>query len=316
MSHLKLVINPPKPPRPLPPRAVTIHTGVRYYAESQDLSGLNSIHGVIGDYVVSSECAEVTPVITGSDLTECIFWDADVDLSQLGCDELRVASGQPLPLAGCELKSNRLVLKSAALDGPEVIGDGGETMLTLSPRFDFIFSTDCGAAQLGVINLVSSNRFITLESGDEIGLLKSGDEAAPALYLEGPLDQQPVKLLCDRQEAGVTQTQSFCMEISQLIPDVVGSESVASVTVLEHYCSYFMQRSLPLDDHPVWTPVYAPISWGWSIRVARRYDGEWSIVRRKLMLPTTGHEGLQLPLWHSNSVACSMSLESFLDQQR
>lgn len=47
-----------------------------------------------------------------------------------------------------------------------------------------------------------------------------------------------------------------------------------------------------------------PVTWGWSICVAKNGADEWAIVRRKLMLPTVGHEGLQLPHWHNQLIAC------------
>ena len=309
MAHLKLVTDLSKPQLPKESILAAIHTGCRYHVGCQDLYVLNSTHGVIGDYRISAKCAEilpVAPVTTTGEMNTCCFWDTDIDLSQLRCYIMHYDKGQLLALEDCNLKANRLVLNRAELNGPELAVSNEETVLTLSPQFEFTFSTDSYAAQLGVINLVQSTRFITLENSDEIHLLDTADEETPVLYLENPLDDQPVKFVV-QQERGATRQHTFGLKIAQPIPDEIGGERVETVTVLEQYSSYFMQCALPLDNHhDIWIPVYAPISWGWSIRVGRRTDGQWGILRRKLILPTTGHDGLQLPAWRNNTIECSL----------
>lgn len=294
----------------------TISAGQRYSIGCQDISVLNSIHGVIGGYRLNAQCAEIiplssiTPTITATgQLLPCYFWDASVDLSRLEDDLIVGAKDQikPLnrPLKKSRIKANRLVQNLATLNGPQLSVHNEVTMLSLSPRFDFTFSTDDYAAQIGVINLVQSNRFIRLENNNEINLLDTSVEDTPVLYLENPQDDQPIKYVSAQQKLGVTSEHSFDFTISQAIPDSVGDEKVETVTVLEQYCSYFMQRAVLNGDQSIWTPVYAPITWGWSIRVGRRTDGEWGILRRKLILPTTGNDGLHLPEWRSNTLNCS-----------
>ncbi len=314
MVSLKVVTGLTKPALPEKSRLTTIHAGRRYDVGCQDLSALNSTHGVIGDYRMTIQCGEIIPITSETStgkLFECFFWDADIDFTQLQCSLVDDIKNLHLPLQDCKLSTNRLVLKRAELKGPELTGDNGETSLSLSPRFDFTFSTDSFAAQLGVIHLVQSTRFITLEKRKEIHLVDTSNESAPVLYLENPRDEQAIKFVVTQSEAGITREHNFTTTISQPIPDEVDGETVASVTVLEQYHSYFMQCAIPPDDrYNIWIPIYAPIAWGWSIRVGRRTDGDWGILRRKLILPTTGHDGLLLPTWSNNTIACSSFLKT------
>ena len=298
----------------------TIHTGRLYHVGCQDYSVLNSIHGVIGGYRISAQRAEIFPVTsmppgattasTTDQMNLCYFWDPSADMSTIEGNLRHEVKDQLLPLKDCHLKANRLMLTQATLSGPELNVRDDVTMLSLSPHFDFMFSTDNYAAQLGVINLVQSSRFIRLENNDEKILLDTGIENMPVLHLENAENDQPVKYVSVHQNLGINQEHTFTFDVSQSIPDKVGAESVASVTVLEQYQSYFMQRAVTQDNgHSIWTPVYAPITWGWSIRVGRRTDGEWGILRRKLILPTTGNDGLQLPTWTNNTLNCSTSLD-------
>jgi hypothetical protein len=317
MAHLKPVPIKSKPSVPKVTIAATIHTGRRYTVSSQDLSVLNSTYGIIEDYRMTSQCAEIFPIASVAPVTPvtnqmntCYFWDTGIDLSRLDCDISNGIDDRLHPLPACNLKANRLILNKAELIGPELTVSNGATLLSLSPRFDFTLSTDDYAAQLGVINLVQSSRIIRLENDDEIVLLDTDIDDAPVLYLENPSDDQPVKFISAQQDLGVTREHNYSVNISQPVPDEVDAKSVATVTVLEQYCSYFMQKPVSLDDdHTIWIPVYAPLSWGWSIRVGRRTDGEWGILRRKLILPTTGHDGLQLPTWSNNTLKDAFFLD-------
>jgi hypothetical protein len=313
MDVIKLNTQSPNPPTPKKVISNIIRIGHRYMISGPDSSVLNSTHGVCGNYRIGVQCAEilpVAPITTINDLSECYFWDTDIHLSELRCGIKDSAKDKLLSSTECALGTNRLVLNKVELTGPEIKINHEKAALILSPRFNLTFSTDCYAAQLGVINLVQATRFIMLDNGDKINLLDTGDEETPVLYLENPQDDQVIKYIAEPQDLGVTQQHTFGCDVSQLIPDEVVGSTVATVTVLEQYWSYFMQRALPLDvPDSIWTPVYAPVSWGWSIRVGRRTDGEWGILRRKLILPTVGHEGFQLPTWTNNSVACSALLE-------
>jgi hypothetical protein len=325
MAHLKLIDDQSSPSASAPtilPLAI-LQAGYRYQINCVDYAVLNATHGVVGDYRISSRAGEIVPVgpeIPGTPETNlsnaCYFWDTGIDLSGLDGDLRSSHNEKLLPLNECQLKTSRLILTSAMMHGPELktnkeLDTNNEvTTLRLSPRFDFTFSTDAYAAQLGVIHLVQANRFIKLEDNREIVLLDTGIEDIPVLYLENSLDDQPVKLLSGQQEPSVTREHTCDFTISQPIPEKIDGARVATVTVLEQYCSYFMHKMHSNNvDESIWTPVYAPITWGWSIRVGRRTDGEWGILRRKLILPTTGNDGWQLPTWSNNTLNCSVSPE-------
>jgi hypothetical protein len=304
MRHLNLVSTPVKAPPAEKPALASLHAGCRYDIGCQDVSVLNSTHGIVGDYRIATQRAEVVPVAKAAkqgEMHSCSFWETDVDLPSLRSYISNDVKDQYLPLEDCLLKGNRMLMNRQELDGPDLAVVDGKTVLSLSPRFDFTFCTDAYTAQLGVIHLVKSTRFITLENGDQINLLNTDIDQAPVLYLGNPQDDYPVSFIAQQQETGIKREYVYRCNISQQIPEEVSHEAVATVTVLEHYFSYFMQRAAPLDDHHnIWIPVYAPISWGWSIRVGRRSDWEWGILKRKLIMPTAGNDGLQLPTWNSN----------------
>ena len=314
MDSIKPITRLPTPPAFRKSTLTTLHGGRRYHLNGPDPGALNSTHGVCGGYQMSLRCAEILPVTPPSkanDWSECYFWDADIALSKLHGDIKRDGEDQSLSLEDCSVRTNRLILNHTQLSGPEIIVRDKRSILTLSPRFDLTYSTDSDVAQLGVIHLVQATRFIMLENGDKIPLLDTGDEESPALYLENIRNDKVIDLLADPQASGLTQQHTYCREIGQPIPDEVAGETVATVTVLEQYWSYFMQRTLTtVDDLAIWIPAYAPLSWGWSIRVGRRTDGEWGILRRKVILPTTGHDGFQFPVWNTNTVERSILLKT------
>jgi hypothetical protein len=96
----------------------------------------------------------------------------------------------------------------------------------------------------------------------------------------------------------------YHLTLRQTIPDQYQEKTVESVTVLEQYKSYFMQRERSDSaERVIWTPLLEAVNWGWSIRVGYRADGELGILRRKLMLPAVGNDGLELPQWQTNHLA-------------
>jgi len=239
--------------------------------------------------------------LSGDQGAICYFWDEGVEPKRLAGKLIH--NDASTLLGDYKLKSNHLRLDDMQLQGPDLSSDGENTYLWLAPSFDFHFITDQQAAGLGVIHLVQSRRFAVLEDGTEYPLLETDDNTV--LYLTAD-DDEVVKPVITLQDKGLNQSYNYGCTVSQMIPDEIAGQAVTSLTVLEQYTSYFMQHPLPQGERAsIWLPVYAPISWGWSIRVARRFDGDWSIQRRKLILPTCGHEGTQLPLWKNNSRACA-----------
>lgn len=309
MTHLKLFADPAKQVSTATPIFHTIQTGCRCQIKYEDATVLDSIHGVIGGYRISKQSAEVLPVASKGakkhQICGCYFWDPGIDLTRLNCHVVQNGDDKFLPLKNCRIRNNRLILNRSTLDGPELITSNEATLLRLSPRFDFTLSTDDYAAQLGIINLVQSSRVITTgdvtEVSEYIVLRDTGIEDAPVLYLDNPQDDQAVKFISERQEQGSTRNHTFEFNISQPIDSNTSAANVSTVTVLEQYTSYVMQGAVLSDEiQTIWSPVFSPISWGWSIRVGRRIDGEWGILRRKLILPTIGNDGLQIPTWHNN----------------
>jgi len=205
------------------------------------------------------------------------------------------------------IKSNNIEITRQALEGPQLITDNGDTRLSLSLLIDFTFATANYAAQLAVIHLVEATRFLSLENGKQASLLNTQEQESPVLYLENPADEQALKLIGAPQPLATKQSYSYQLGLEQLIAEQYEGDKVETVTVLEQYRSFVMQRAVPFDESAnIWTPIYAPLLWGWSIRVGRRVDGEWGILKRKLILPTPGNDGLQLPEWEDNTSNCSI----------
>ncbi len=285
------------PPQAETPALPPAHLGRRYRLECEP--GATAGHGIVGGYRISPQRAELLPPTPGGAPGDVFVWDPDAALPA----GARLLDGDDRPLDGERLRGNSLHVADDALDGPELIAGDGASLLRMAPGFSLAFRSDAHAATLGVVNLVQAQRFISLADGERIVLLDTHDTEEPALYLEGADDDLPVKTVVPRQEAGAEGRYQYRVEVSQEIPDRVDGHSVEFVTVLEQYTSYFLQRELDRDDDAViWTPACAPLTWGWSIRVGRRIDGPWAIVRRKVMLPIHGHEGLELPVWERDTL--------------
>lgn len=277
--------------------------GRRYLIDVTPQSALAPSHGLVGDYRIDIRRTEVQPVTTRGLHAACFFWDTDVSLPTTA-RPIRRDDG--LALDGHVLQGNSIQVAHGALNGPELTEASGGTTLTLSPRFELVFDTAGHDAMAGVIHLVQAQRFVRLDDGTSIMLLDTHAHDAPVLYLEDANDERPVKTVVECQAAGTARTYDYVFRIGQAIPDHYHGRAVESVTVLEQYTSYFMQREIGQPENAViWTPACAPIAWGWSIRVERRFDGPWCLARRKVMLPIGGHDGLDLPVWTTNTLACA-----------
>ncbi|MGR9052681.1 MAG: hypothetical protein ACU84J_08535 [Gammaproteobacteria bacterium] len=277
--------------------------GIRYRMAWTAPSRPNALHGVVEDYRISVASGEIVPVSASTETeAECLIWDTDIDVSKNQCKIVSPNNYRDFDLADCGIVSNRLLLLGSELEGPTLSTVNGQTLLTLSARFEFSFETAEFAARLGMINLVQAQRSATSANGDRIVLLETGRERPPVLYLDNPSARHAVYSITDIQPRNRMQTYTFAPEIALPIIETVDAAEASSVTVLEQYHSYFMQCPELSDNAAAyWIPAYAPVTWGWSIRVERRSDGEWAITRRKLILPTTGHDGLQLPVWRGNN---------------
>ena len=262
-------------------RPVTVARGQRLAMGELQADNLKDVNGVIGGYQISLNQGEVLPV---SDSDNAYYiWDNDSPLHS-------------------PVFENEFQLESVTLNRPSVERVGGAYYLVMQPEFQVSFSTATHSARLGEIRLVESERFFTLENGDSLTITDTQEMGAPVLYLQHRDDTAVVRQETDLQLQGTDREYFFGESVSQKIPDYINNVAVSSVTVLERFTSYFMQQVLSTPDQSIWVPVCAPISWGWSIRVGRRFDQEWDILRRKLMLPTVGHDGWEMPAWRSNLV--------------
>lgn len=282
----------------------SLYTGHRYKVKSYAANDKHAPHGLVGGYSVSPSQG-IALSLSAPDIESLYLWDADIDLKSAGLSIANDDNNEDTLAANSRIKSNYIEITHHALDGPQLTSNNGETCLMLSMAVDFTFTTANYAAQLAVIHLVEATRFIKLKNGNSISLLDTEDED-PVLYLETPLDDQALKLIGSAQDIGDKNHYHYQHTIQQPIPDQFTGQEVESVTVLEQYRSYFMQRATPFDENEnIWTPIYAPILWGWSIRVGRRVDDEWGILKRKLIIPIPGNDGLQLPEWETNTIDCS-----------
>ncbi len=272
--------------------------GRRYMVHAA--SGVQMPHGVVGDYHISEQAGEAEQwLLDGQGTAECLVWDTEIEGG--AAESLSIFGPEGERLSADSLGINACVLETAEQEWPLY----QHNTLSLMPRLEVRFSTDVSSARLGLITLVEAQRFLLLEDGTRHTLLDTNsglddDCGHSALYLKargaGAVDQ-----ITPLQARGVTGNYCFSVPLSQPLIEEVGGTPVVSMTVLEQYSSYVMQQ-LDDPDNGVWLPVHAPITWGWSIRVGRRNDREWDILRRKMIRPTVGHEGLQLPVWTTNTL--------------
>jgi len=264
-------------------RPATVARGQLLPLGDMNAATLNTVNGVVGGFNLSLDSAELLPV---ADEGGYYIWDND----------------NPLYAPAVE---NEFQLESTTLNRPAVERVGGAYFLVLQPEFHVSFSTATHSARLGEIRLLESERFYTMEDGSSITITDTQEIGSPVLYRQTRDDQRVVRQVTDMQLQGTEREYFFGECVNQPIPEQIDGVAVACVTVLEQYTSYFMQQVLSQSEPSIWVPVCAPISWGWSIRVGRRHDQEWDILRRKLMLPTVGHEGWSMPTWRSNLVHCA-----------
>ncbi|MDT4291381.1 hypothetical protein RO575_17585 [Methylomonas sp. MO1] len=298
-------------PRPTPTQAKpsnpVLHAGHRYSIDTQKLADnrLGDVehdlqNGLLGDYLLSIERAEVMPVETKQTPTQAFVWNNDLRSPPLiSCLALTSADPQ-LP------NQNRLTLLDIGMPAPTVSLADDMPTLSIAPHFELEWDTAGFCSQLGVLQLVESSRTAHFADGETMTLVDTEtEEGGPVLYLSGKARPLPVTPLGPFQQQGQQQKLLFSQAVAQAIPSEIAGNAVASISVLEKYTVYFMQNAGP--DRPdlyIWVPVHLPIVWGWSIRVQQRYDGVWDIFRKKLIMPSASTEAPRLPLWQSNSLLC------------
>lgn len=232
----------------------------------------------------------------------------------IGGFEMSVDRGQSLPLQDDKpayiwdsqgdgvLAENQCELVDCSLNDLTIEPVVGGVVLAITPSFTFSYKTLAYAAQLGEIRLVTTNRFVTDIEGAQHSLIDTSDADGPVLYLEDHHDSLLVRQQRPWQCRDTQQEYGFDYRVQQGLLREWQGVPVQSVTVLEQYTSYFMQRAVALmPNESLWVPAYAPISWGWSLRVEWEHN-DWVITRRKLVIPVVGHDGWQLPEWCGNTL--------------
>lgn len=240
---------------------------------------LKEANELISGYRLSKERGEVLPYQQGQ---PAFFWDS-------------------ASIADTRMVENEFQLLAASLEDLNIESVIGGKCLSIKPCFDVSYKTSAFAAQLGEIRLVNAQRFVTDVEGNRHDLLNTDAASSPVLYLQNAEDNSIIRQCSDWQSFDTTAQYRFDYRISQPLSTNLFNVPVYSITVLEQYTSYFMQRPVTATpEQSIWVPAYAPITWGWSMGVEPEGD-DWIITRRKLIPPVVGHDGWQMPEWRGNT---------------
>lgn len=257
--------------------------GVAYTAEQWHAwlgiaTELSNQQAMISAYSLKPNCAIVSPLQADA---AGFIWDS-----------------QGLP--GLATAENECLMLDSGL-GDLTIEEGiRSNLLTVTPSFTLRYKTSAFPAKLGEVRLVTSQRFVTDVNGGRHVLVDTQDAGGPVLFVEDRDDFSVIKQITPWQSLDEEREYRFDYRISQSLQNTCCGVPVQSITVLEQYTSYFLQRAMAAkSSETIWVPAYPPMNWGWSLRVEPEQD-DWVITRRKLILPMEGQEGLQLPRWRSN----------------
>jgi len=306
MCALKLVVCGNRPE----PHKDAVYVGRRYsLAEDVALDHARRVSAdtdlLVGGYRVTPQRAQVLTADPERHPRRLFVWDSEATGHELhGLLAVPDGDGRALPHPP-RLRGNRLQLLDARLDGPRLMEHGGHWQLCLEAVFELAWHSSVAAARLAAVELVQARRSLHFADGGEQLLLDTATSNGPVRHGDG---DAALRFLGPRQDAGAASRPLHTVALRQAIPERTDGREVASVTVLEQYSTHFLQCADPQDpDNHIWVPLLGPVAWGWSIRVGRRTDGEWGILRRKLFLPAAAGE-LCLPEWQ----ACTGQLHGAL----
>lgn len=298
MTHLRLVKTGKQQPHEASTNTAVSApiAGERYWFSREVAQQLGS-DAVIGDYIISTRKGAISPVREeSSGVASGYFWHNDLSSQEI--QDLYIRDTQQNSFDDeSGILTNRAILQSSKLIGPNIITTRGRPMLSVSPEFIIHFHTAAADAQLGEIRMVDTSRFITLESGKTIPVICTDPAEGQALFLQSG-QTSPVKTQEFIQPAHSNETYVIRRSVNQYLPNEFQGEPVACITVLEHMTSYFMQK-ICSSTQGIWTPILAPISWAWNVR-AEKIDGAWHLTKRKVLKPTSHQDGLELPLWRTH----------------
>jgi hypothetical protein len=296
--ELKLVLPPDKQQA----KVESIHVG-RRYSFPEGVAG-GPAGTVLADTDVCVGAYRVTPgqaqVVALDKRGPVHVWN--LDAASLNRDEIERLWGRAGRLVG-----NRLQIAAAALDGPFLVAGTDGLMLQLTAEFELDWHTEEQSAALGGVETVQSRRSVHFEDGGTQVLIDTAAIEGPVRYAHPGGGDNAINSICAFQQLGRQGRHLYRVPLKQAIPEQIGGRVVSDITVLEQYTSHFLQCEDPTaPERCIWVPLISPMTWGWSIRVARRTDGEWGILRRKLVMPTCQDEGMVLPVWKTDTAACSM----------
>lgn len=271
--------------------------GRKYAVASSQLA--QAKHGLCENFVFSDKEGEIKPASTNS---KAIFlWDPDCELEP---NAIEFTDGNDQQIAyesPSQLKTNRFTLNNHSISQPQIIQEDSFQQLQAQIDLNFVYTPDQFAARLGIITLVNTNCFLTLKDGKKVSLIDSDDEAV--LYLEESHPADIVTPILETPQSTQAIEQRYSIALNIKLNNTSHGSDYETLSLFEQYTTYIMHRETPFSDNNIWTPVCAPIAWGWSMRTGFRKDGDGCIIRQKLLPPTLGHEGLEMPCWENNNLA-------------
>jgi hypothetical protein len=282
-----------------PPLLPTLFIGRKYHTANDFLPTYS--HGICADFSYSADSGGVTKLTSNKANTHAFLWDSD-GLANVTGSTLVSPAGERISITtNTPVANNRFVLSNTRLGKPTLQTSSNAQQLAINAEFDYAYTADQIDARLGVLNLVESHCFLLLEDDQQHDLLNTNEQAV--LFLANDDQSNAISPIIDASKSDETLKQSWQLNLSHSIPEQLNGIAMETLTVLEQYQTFFMQRELPFSDENIWTPACAPISWGWSMRIARRHDGEWGVARQKLLMPAAGHNGMEMPSWKNNSLS-------------
>lgn len=296
ISYLNI---PKRPPSLKAAASPSLFIGRKYQLPTELLS--TNPHGICTNFVCSPDRGGATTHIDNKSCQHGFLWDTDC-LSNLTGTTLVTPAGENIAVnTNTHTLNNRFVITNTRLTKPAIHTIDDNQQLAIQAEFGYAFTADQMDARLGILSLVESNCYLVLENDQQYNLLNTNEQAV--LFLPGDDKTNAILPILDATKSNTTLSQNKQINVAHTIPEQLNGIAVQSLTILEQYQTFFMQRELPFTSENIWTPLSAPISWGWSMRIARRYDGEWGIARQKLLMPSTGHNGMEMPTWENNSLA-------------
>ncbi len=285
------------------PKLQGVHTGFKTslcLTSSELADELLSLRGLIGGYEIDQQGARILPIRCNEKRCEGYVWDPELRFPVAVTNLLQ--EGQCFEqLQQRPVQSNYCQLHQVLLTDPVIEERQNAQALTIDFNLAFAYEAAHYSAELGMVTLVESRRYLTLDDQSQVIIIDTQSSEQPVVYLQAQQDEQPIKPIGQPLRQAHPQPGHVQLRFAQTIPEIWAGRGVAELTVLEEYHHYLLQRPIATPHTTIWVPALEPISWGWSMRAGRRRDQSWCILRRKLIQPFLRPDGLDFPLW-SDSV--------------